>query len=182
MGMLRILPLILVLLIGAAAGQEWVPSGRFIGSVEIPKLHDSMNTGRTDTQGSVALYAQPDASSKPVIVINNWRHIEYLEHRSDQVSALVFEQRTVKDESWYRVEYTLPEREGVGWLRHHDASQFRSLYNLLNGRMAFMTDAWDRRLYIAPGRKAEQPVPTSLKKQPNAVVAAAHDVGRELWS
>jgi hypothetical protein len=89
------------------------PSGRFLGSVEIPGVQESIDQDRPNLSTGFTLYSQPDLASKPAVVITEWRHISYLAHGYDRVSAIVFDQQWVKDELWYQLKYEAPQGSGT---------------------------------------------------------------------
>jgi hypothetical protein len=120
----------------------------------------------------------------PVVTIKDRSEIQSLEHTYDQISAVVFERTYRSNQLWYRVQFKTSEREGLGYLPARSAGQFRSLHELLAGRIGFLTDGWDRVLYQAPSRDAKHETLTNVGKRPDVIVATTVDEGgdgRNVW-
>jgi hypothetical protein len=119
--------------------------------------------------------------SPPAAVITDRSQIASLEHDYEQVSAGVLAYRWAKGTRWYQVQYTTAERSGTVWLSESQAGRFRFLYDILHGGMAFLTDAWDGRLYKAPSHDAPHQTVSRRGERPDVAVAAAAGEPEKLW-
>lgn len=175
-------PLVLALWVLTPAGARagWIPEGKILGSVEVPALHQLLNVGEPPAApGPVRLRQEPRADAPVAVVVETWEGLVSLEHGAEQVSAVVDETRYGPDGLWYRVRYSVGDRSGEAWLAPADAGRYRMVYELLRG-LAFLTAAWDGRLYDRPGG-SEARAFEGLGERPDAAIADAASVGEELW-
>ena len=118
----------------------------FIGVVEVPAVGGVSESDARVERRPVALRSKPTSKAPVARMLAGGTVLEYVEHRYEEMAALVYERR----DGWYRVGYLDGER-GSAWLSPEDAGRFTTLYDLLQDRMHHMTETWDRRLYRRPG-------------------------------
>jgi hypothetical protein len=139
-----ILSLLIAPMIGSA--QE-----RIIGLVELPAIHAAVNEGPADvTPAPVTVRTEPDESSAVTVVVQDWRQLESRAHGYEQVSAAAYALDYARGGPWYRVRYTVGDKTGYGWVQHSDGTQYRLVHALVSSGLAFLTEAWDRRIFERP--------------------------------
>jgi hypothetical protein len=174
--------LVFCLFLGATAwAQDEYPRGRIIGSVEIPALFDESSKKSSNARASVTLHSRPSDGAPPVVVVKDRTVFETLEHGYEELSVGVLEISWHNNERWYLVQYKDGDRTNEGWLSPHDAGTFRFLLNILQGRMAFLTSAWDRVLYRTPKIDAPKERLPKLSDKPDVVVATGAGDPQQLW-
>ena len=140
----------LFLFFGSVTAQEWDMTGRIIGTVEIPALHEALNSGlNAESSAPVKIYENPSHESKVSAIVRNWRQIVFVEHGYEQISAVAFE-RVFEHGPWYKVKYTIDDRKGTDSVSPKDAGKLRTFYDIIQKPNSYMTDAWDHRLDKAP--------------------------------
>jgi hypothetical protein len=95
------------------------------------------------------------------------------------VSAGVLEVKSQNNRTWYLLQYKARNRIDKGWLSQRDAGPFRTLSELLIGRRAFLTDAWDRVLYTAPNPDAATQLISKARETRSVAVGSAANSPRE---
>jgi len=68
------------------------------------------------------------------------------EYAYEALGAVVYDQR----ESWYLIEFIRDSTRLLGWVSERHSGAFHSLEHLLRDGLAFLTAAWDQRLYATP--------------------------------
>ena len=166
---------------GTAYAQEWNLTGRIIGTVEIPVLHEALNSGRdVESSAAVKLYEKPSYESNEAVIVKNWRQIVFVEHGYEQVSAVVF-QRVLEGGPWYKVRYAIGDCKGTGWLSPRDAGKHRTFFEIIHKSLSYMTDAWDHRLYKSPNPNAPFEILSTPMDRSDASVASVANIDGEEW-
>jgi hypothetical protein len=144
-----ILSVLLVPSIGSA--QE-----RIIGLIELPAIHAAVNEGRADiATAPVMVRNEPNENSALLVSVQDWRQLESREHGYEQVSAAAYAlAHAPSGGPWYKVRYTVGDETGYGWVEHSDGAQYREVHSLVSSGLAFLTEAWDRRLFERPDAAA----------------------------
>lgn len=145
------------------------PQERIIGLVEVPALHESVNSGLEDApRGIVTLRAEPDPESAAVVSIRDRRELDSREHSYEQVSAVVYATAPgSQGELWYKVRYTVAEKTGFGWLSPHEAGPYREASSLIVEGMSYLTEDWDRRLFQKPDAASRETKFDGPERQPS---------------
>jgi hypothetical protein len=141
----------LLLLPSICATQE-----RIIGLIEVPAIHAAVNEGSVDIATSlVTLRTEPSESSAVAVAVQDWHQLDSREHDYEQVSAAVYALAyPPRGGPWYKVHYTVEDKTGYGWVEHAAGAQYREVHSLVSSGLAFLTDAWDRRLLERPAADA----------------------------
>jgi len=144
---MRGLILFLLLVPGIGSAQE-----RIIGLIEIPAIHAAVNEGRADIAAvPVTVRTEPNGNSAVAVTVQDWRQFESREHGYEQVSAAAYARTYAPSGGlWYKVRFTVGDKTGYGWVQHSDGAQYREVHSLVSSGLAFLTDAWDRRLFERP--------------------------------
>jgi hypothetical protein len=164
-----------------AWAQDEYPRGAIIGSVEIPALFDESSRKSSNARALVTLHSRPSEGAPPVVVVKDRTVLETLEYGYEELSVGVLEISWQNNERWYLVQYKSGDRTEKGWLSPRDAGTFRFLLNILQGRMGFLTSAWDRVLYRAPKIDAAKESLPKLSDKPDVVVATGAGDPQQLW-
>jgi hypothetical protein len=119
-----------------------------IGVVEVPKLLQvySPTTGEplAPTGVRIPLRAQPAGESPVVATVTKREDLATVEYMYEEAAAIVHPRQG----SWCQVRTS----GGVaGWIAAADAGNFLSLEELFDEHMAYLTHAWDGRLFAGPG-------------------------------
>lgn len=168
-----------------SAQHESYPRGRVIGSVEIPALHAAINgdlpPGRPAALSLVALYIEPTEHTAVAAVVSDSSELTPLEHGYEQISAAVYEIRTLDDRVWYRVHYTTSRGYGDGWISNRETSTYHPLADMLVHGLAFLTDSWDRAVFDAPRANSDKRTIRATNERPNLRVVATAGDAEHLW-
>jgi hypothetical protein len=148
---MRCLILSLLLLPSICAAQE-----RIVGLIEIPAIHAAVNEGSVDVATeSVTLRTEPSESAAVAVAVEDWHQLESREHGYEQVSAAVYALAYApRGGPWYKVRYVVGDKTAYGWVTHMAGAQYREVHSLVSSGLAFLTDAWDRRLLERPAADA----------------------------
>lgn len=118
-----------------------------IGVVEVPVLlRVSGPAGEPVVPGNVRirLRARPSTTGAVIATIARPDDLATVEYRYEEVAAMVYG----REGMWSLVKSST----GIaGWMAAGDAGRFYSLEELLDGHMAYLTEAWDGNLFAAPG-------------------------------
>jgi hypothetical protein len=175
---MRLIVVLLSLTPLLAVGQE-----RIVGLVEIPALHNRLNSGAPETElGPVTLFAEPNQLNASVVV-RNWRELESREHGYEQVSAAVFgREPSPRGGFWYQLKYVSGDQPTFGWLNQTDAGQYRGIHSFIYSEgMTYLTDEWDGQVFEAPGDDAPIKEVSGLEERQGTRVIDIRSEGDQRW-
>lgn len=136
-----------------------VQSLNWIGMVELPSIFGSQEAEGPPGAVSptkparIKIYSQPKAQSKIIATISSADEIESREHAYELSSAIVY----ARANGWYLI--GLPrDHFNKGWIGPTDAGKFRSLAELLEEGLTYLTEDWDRQILNIPGTSDARPV------------------------
>lgn len=175
---MKLIELILAFVATSAMAQD-----RIIGLVEIPALHDGVNSGAADRAvGPLALFAEPDHESEVAVVVRDRRQLESREHGYEQVSATVYALAgNTGGGFWFQLRFVAADEPMFGWLNQADAGRYRSVDEIVRSGLTYLTDEWDGRLYALPSLNAPSASFTALGDRPDVNIADVRQEDGELW-
>src|SRR5947208_3092930 len=114
-------------------GWDGYPHGGIVGSVEIPALHHTVNSGvhPPPLTSPVVTYIEPTEQTAIAAVVTAYDQLASLEHGYEEISAAVFDVRSDGNRRWYQVHYTSATGSGAAWLSDRDAGTYRALGEML---------------------------------------------------
>jgi hypothetical protein len=162
---------VLLLLASSLFSSAALAQERVVGLLDLPAIF-----GKTRCEpfapSPVLLHAQPQGHTVgALVVLTPWTRepnggcfgltvgvqqgpsarvepLHTMEHSYEEPGAVVLE----KHGSWYRVK--LGRGSASAWLESSAADGFYDLPRLFEGRLTYLTQAWDRRVFASPGRRA----------------------------
>lgn len=179
-----ILTIVAIATATVSAQNESYPRGRVIGSIEIPALHDAVNgelPGQPAALSLVTLYMEPTEHTAVAAVVSDRTELASLEHGYEQLSAAVYEMRVIQDRVWYRVHYMTSRSFGDGWISNRDTGTYHPLADMLVHGLAFLTDSWDRGVFVTPRADASKRTIPITNERPNVHVVATAGDAEHLW-
>jgi hypothetical protein len=166
-----------------AAQDDGYPSGRVIGAVEIPALHDAVNQGSVNAAAmpAVTLYIEPTDQTAVAAVVTDRNELASLEHGYELISAAVYDMTADHDRVWYQVHYTTAAGAGDAWLSGRDAGTYHPLGDMLIHGLAFLRESWDGVLYDGPRATARKRTIGDERTHPDVRVTATAGNSANLW-
>jgi hypothetical protein len=149
---------------------------RRIGLLEWPALREHIAAGKKAEEFSLFLYTDAGRGAK------TWREqggkLIMKEHGYEELSLVVMERRTVAGQRWARIALA----NGRGWLPEPTSAVFRAYADLVKESLAYLTEAWEGRVWDAPGGTAKV-VPFRQIERPEhaADVLEYREVNGQLW-
>lgn len=179
---LPVLTFVVVAMVAPATGWS---QDRIIGLVEIPVLHDPVNSGNEDApHESIVLRAYPAADSAVAFTIAERQQLDSREHGYEQISATVYSTSTDSHGGlWYRLRQATADQEDFGWLSPVDAGQYRDVHSLMEEGLSYLTEDWDRRLFQDPMTTSPATtIPDAERRSVVRIIGIYHEHGsREPW-
>jgi hypothetical protein len=158
--------------LGGRQDPTYDPPPHLIGLVEIPSVLGDGASPHTP----VTLRTAPSNAAPVACIAGAARDVETREHGYEELSAVVYESKP----GWYRVR--CPGENGrPAWLAAADAGTFRSLEELVQHGLAYLTAGWNRSLYQRPRRAAASHLVRVAAQQPDITIVDTSIVDGELW-
>lgn len=157
-------------------GQELEPA-RILGLIEIPSILGYAEPTPQESS-AITLYSLPAIGSDPVGVLEAPDQIEAREHGYEESGAVVYGYQRAENQTWYRVRLMSGQ---AGWLSERDAGRFHPLTQLLDSSLAYMTDAWDGRVYVKAGREASTQLVQDAGPETSIEIASSARIGDDIY-
>ncbi|MSO20150.1 MAG: hypothetical protein EXQ56_06735 [Acidobacteria bacterium] len=148
--------------------------------LELPALRMHVEAGKMVEEFALAVYDAParGAKSRRVVANSQSGQLVTKEHGYGEYSLVVLERRAVGGQGWARVALN----DGNAWIPEPAGATFRAYADLVKGSLAYLTEAWDGRVWDSPGGIAKM-IPFRQIKRPEhaADVLEYREVSGQLW-
>jgi hypothetical protein len=178
---LRMTLLLIVLAAVASPGVAQRPP--VIGIVELPGLF-----GTRDPDGPpgltpprhvqpIPIHVAPTSGSDILARVTDAQEIEVAEYDYEAPGALTHDVR----DGWNLIGVVTPAGRTSGWLPPQYAGRLHSLPTLLVDGLAYLTEAWDRKLFPAAGAASTGRLLDVATGRADVIVRQARESGGRLW-
>lgn len=164
------------------------------GLLELPELRALVAAGKPLEGFALQVYDAPSRAgkSRKVVAGDGAGQLVLKEHGYEEYSVVVLERRAAGGQRWARVALGSAAADGTAaagagasssaWLPEPAGAKFRAYADLVKESLAFLTEAWDGRVWDAPGG-AVKAVPFKQRQRPEhpADVFEYHEVSGQLW-
>jgi hypothetical protein len=138
------------------------PGAPLIGVVEVPRVTGTYAEDGTPIPPNPAipvdLRREPSDGSSVAASVTAIEQLETVEYAYEERAPIVY----ARQGEWSQVRTT----SGLdGWLSPRDAGEFHSLAELLRGRHAYLTEAWDGALFAQPGGVERVAIPDDPQRK-----------------
>ena len=184
-----ILGLVLFLFFSISYSVAETPRGAQ-GLLELPALRAHVTAGKPLDGFALQVFDAPTraAKSRRVVAGDKAGQLVLKEHGYEEYSVVVLERRTGSGQRWARVSLAADSLQagGSAWLPEPAGVAFRSYADLVKESLAFLTEAWDGRVWDSPGGappNLSKAVPFNQVKRPEhaADVFEYREVSGQLW-
>lgn len=178
-----------LLLVSGACLWPAQSTDRRIGLLELPALRGHVESGKSVTDFSAVVFAAPARTAKSRQVQSSDIHDQQdgwlllKEHGYEEYSVVVLERRAAGGQRWARVALAGESASGGAWLPEPAGATFRAYADLVKESLAFLTEAWDGRVWELPDGPTPKTVPFRQIQRPEhaADVFEYREVNGQLW-